>query len=99
MHHEALEITKKFMNKLVRILVKRDELTLEGWSVDRQDVKSRPHESRLHMEIWIGALMISLCENSDPALLVFSSQPISRLMVFVNDMLNVGDRNHGYTTF
>lgn len=27
---EALEITKKFVNKPVRILVKRDELTLEG---------------------------------------------------------------------
>lgn len=27
---EALEITKKFMHKPVRILVKRDELTLEG---------------------------------------------------------------------
>ena len=27
---EALEITHKFMNKPVRILVKRDELTLEG---------------------------------------------------------------------
>ena len=27
---EALEITKKFMDKPVRILVKRDELTLEG---------------------------------------------------------------------
>ena len=27
---EALEITKKFMSKPVRILVKRDELTLEG---------------------------------------------------------------------
>ncbi|THU67438.1 hypothetical protein C4D60_Mb05t24630 [Musa balbisiana] len=27
---EALEMTKKFMNKPVRILVKRDELTLEG---------------------------------------------------------------------
>jgi len=27
---EALDITKKFMNKPVRILVKRDELTLEG---------------------------------------------------------------------
>ncbi|KAM1117301.1 hypothetical protein ACFX13_007846 [Malus domestica] len=27
---EALEITRKFMNKHVRILVKRDELTLEG---------------------------------------------------------------------
>eukprot|EP00494_Astrolonche_serrata_P020897 UN21129 len=27
---EALEITRKFMNKPVRILVKRDELTLEG---------------------------------------------------------------------
>ncbi|CAL9095456.1 unnamed protein product [Musa textilis] len=27
---EALEITKKFMNRPVRILVKRDELTLEG---------------------------------------------------------------------
>ena len=27
---EALEITKKFMNNPVRILVKRDELTLEG---------------------------------------------------------------------
>jgi hypothetical protein len=26
---EALEITRKFMNKPVRILVKRDELTLE----------------------------------------------------------------------
>ena len=30
---EALEMTKKFMGKPVRILVKRDELTLEGiWS-------------------------------------------------------------------
>ena len=27
---EALEITRKFMSKPVRILVKRDELTLEG---------------------------------------------------------------------
>src|SRR5689334_20429392 len=27
---EALEITRKFMNKPVKILVKRDELTLEG---------------------------------------------------------------------
>ena len=27
---EALEMTKKFMDKPVRILVKRDELTLEG---------------------------------------------------------------------
>jgi superfamily II DNA/RNA helicase len=27
---EALEITNRFMNKPVRILVKRDELTLEG---------------------------------------------------------------------
>lgn len=27
---EALDITRKFMNKPVRILVKRDELTLEG---------------------------------------------------------------------
>ena len=27
---EALEITRKFMNKPVHILVKRDELTLEG---------------------------------------------------------------------
>ena len=27
---EALEITRKFMNKPVRILVKRDELTREG---------------------------------------------------------------------
>ncbi|XP_062025032.1 eukaryotic initiation factor 4A-10-like [Rosa rugosa] len=30
MPSEALELTKKFMNKPVRILVKRDELTLEG---------------------------------------------------------------------
>ena len=28
--HEVLEMTKKFMNKPVRVLVKRDELTLEG---------------------------------------------------------------------
>ena len=27
---EALEITRKFMKKPVRVLVKRDELTLEG---------------------------------------------------------------------
>merc|ERR1719158_1106563 len=27
---EALDITRKFMNKPVRILIKRDELTLEG---------------------------------------------------------------------
>ncbi|MCI13039.1 eukaryotic initiation factor 4A-10, partial [Trifolium medium] len=33
---EALEITRKFMNKPVRILVKRDELTLE-------DAKPRPY--------------------------------------------------------
>lgn len=28
--HEVLEMTTKFMNEPVRILVKRDELTLEG---------------------------------------------------------------------
>lgn len=41
---EALEITRKFMNKPVRILVKRDELTLEGIkqfyvNVDQEDWK------------------------------------------------------------
>lgn len=41
---EALEITRKFMNKPVRILVKRDELTLEGIkqfyvNVDKEDWK------------------------------------------------------------
>jgi len=41
---EALEITRKFMTKPVRILVKRDELTLEGIkqfyvNVDREDWK------------------------------------------------------------
>jgi len=41
---EALEITSRFMNKPVRILVKRDELTLEGIkqfyiSVEREDWK------------------------------------------------------------
>jgi translation initiation factor 4A len=41
---EALEITRKFMNKPVRILVKRDELTLEGIkqfyvNVEREDWK------------------------------------------------------------
>mmetsp|Transcript_42264 Transcript_42264/g.51298 ORF Transcript_42264/g.51298 Transcript_42264/m.51298 type:complete len:412 (+) Transcript_42264:93-1328(+) len=41
---EALEITRKFMNKPVRILVKRDELTLEGIkqfyvNVDREEWK------------------------------------------------------------
>ena len=41
---EALEITQRFMNNPVRILVKRDELTLEGIkqfyiSVEREDWK------------------------------------------------------------
>lgn len=41
---EALEITRKFMSKPVRILVKRDELTLEGIkqfyvNVDREEWK------------------------------------------------------------
>lgn len=41
---EALEITRKFMNKPVKILVKRDELTLEGIkqfyvNVDKEDWK------------------------------------------------------------
>uniref|UniRef100_A0A804PEX5 RNA helicase n=1 Tax=Zea mays TaxID=4577 RepID=A0A804PEX5_MAIZE len=41
---EALEITRKFMNKPVRILVKRDELTLEGIkqfyvNIDKEDWK------------------------------------------------------------
>merc|ERR1712205_62610 len=41
---EALEITRKFMNQPVRILVKRDELTLEGIkqfyvNVDREEWK------------------------------------------------------------
>lgn len=39
---EALEITRKFMNQPVRILVKRDELTLEGFkqfyvNVEKED--------------------------------------------------------------
>ena len=41
---EALEITQRFMNDPIRILVKRDELTLEGIkqfyiSVEREDWK------------------------------------------------------------
>jgi translation initiation factor 4A len=41
---EALEITRKFMNKPVKILVKRDELTLKGIkqfyvNVDREEWK------------------------------------------------------------
>jgi len=41
---EALEITQRFMNKPIRILVKRDELTLEGIkqfyiAVEREDWK------------------------------------------------------------
>ncbi len=41
---EALEITRKFMNKPVKILVKRDELTLEGTkqfyvNLDREEWK------------------------------------------------------------
>jgi superfamily II DNA/RNA helicase len=41
---EALEITRKFMNRPVKILVKRDELTLEGIkqfyvNVDREEWK------------------------------------------------------------
>jgi len=44
MPQEALEITQRFMNEPVRILVKRDELTLEGIkqfyvSVEREDWK------------------------------------------------------------
>merc|ERR1712216_955181 len=44
MSPEALEITRKFMNQPVRILVKRDELTLEGIkqfyvNVDREEWK------------------------------------------------------------
>ena len=42
--HEVLEITAKFMTEPVRILVKRDELTLEGIrqffvAVDREEWK------------------------------------------------------------
>ncbi|XWS26434.1 hypothetical protein CRYUN_Cryun26dG0032000 [Craigia yunnanensis] len=45
---EALEITRKFMNKPVRILVKRDELTLEGIkqfyvNVDKEEWKLETH--------------------------------------------------------
>jgi translation initiation factor 4A len=44
MSNDALEMTNKFMNKPVKILVKKDELTLEGIrqfyiSVDREDYK------------------------------------------------------------
>ena len=41
---EALEITRKFMNKPVRILVKRDELTLEGIKQFYVNVEVRERE-------------------------------------------------------
>lgn len=41
---EALEITKKFMHKPVRILVKRDELTLEGIKQFYVDVGEEDHK-------------------------------------------------------
>lgn len=41
---EALEITKKFMNNPVRILVKRDELTLEGIKQFYVDVGQEEHK-------------------------------------------------------
>lgn len=39
MPQEVLDMTKKFMNMPVKILVKRDELTLEGIKQVRSDVK------------------------------------------------------------
>ena len=33
--HEVLEMTHKFMSEPLRVLVKRDELTLEAWPLHR----------------------------------------------------------------
>jgi ATP-dependent RNA helicase len=34
--HDVLELTSKFMTDPIRILVKRDELTLEGWYLEKK---------------------------------------------------------------
>lgn len=46
---EALEITRKFMNKPVRILVKRDELTLEGIKQFYVNVEVRKERERVFL--------------------------------------------------
>jgi hypothetical protein len=49
---EALEITKKFMNKPVRILVKRDELTLEGIKQFYVDVGAEEHKLEVLCDLY-----------------------------------------------
>ena len=49
---EALEITKKFMNNPVRILVKRDELTLEGIKQFYVDVGIEDHKLEVLCDLY-----------------------------------------------
>lgn len=49
---EALEITKKFMNSPVRILVKRDELTLEGIKQFYVDVGQEEHKLEVLCDLY-----------------------------------------------
>ncbi|GMI92601.1 eukaryotic translation initiation factor 4A1 [Hibiscus trionum] len=78
---EALEITRKFMNKPVRILVKRDELTSSNFmSMLRRRNGSLRHFCLLPMEIWTKIQGTLSCRNSDLDPLVCLSPPISWLV-------------------
>jgi len=46
--HEVLEMTSKFMTDPVRVLVKRDELTLEVWRLPGATRSLFPHGDCLH---------------------------------------------------
>ncbi|XP_028074209.1 eukaryotic initiation factor 4A-15-like isoform X2 [Camellia sinensis] len=45
---KGLEITRKFMNKPVRILVKRDELTLEGLAPEGSQFDGRQYDTKMN---------------------------------------------------
>ncbi|OMO96221.1 hypothetical protein COLO4_15426 [Corchorus olitorius] len=77
---EALEITKKFMNKPVRILVKRDELTLEG--IKQFYVTEDKKEEDWKLETLFHLLY-------DTNLGIITNQSETRVMIFVNTRNNV----------
>jgi hypothetical protein len=56
MTQEVLEMTTKFMTDPIRILVKRDELTLEGI---KQACCLLPHASKLHSDCFHAVLCVS----------------------------------------
>merc|ERR1712127_917461 len=88
MPQEVLEVTTRFMRNPIRILVKKEELTLEGirqfyiavereeWKIDTLCDLYETSPSPPCTEIWSRRSAMLLCASSEPGPVVCSSLPI-----------------------